>query len=277
MKRLSFLFCFIYAWHIGSAQQLKVPAPSPAQYIKQDFGLGTIELSYSRPSKKGRTIFGDLVPYGKVWRTGANSATTIQFSDEVIIGGVAIKPGKYGLLTIPNINEWTIIISKQTDVTSPSEYKQEEDIVRVNATAKQLEEAVESFTIEVANIATTSCELSISWENAIVSLPIKTEIDSRVMKQIEQTLIKDNRPYFSGAAYYIDNGKDLNQAVIWLDKAIANNPKAYWIYYRKAVALEKLGKKNEAKESAQKSLELATEEQDDTYIQHNKKLLESLK
>jgi len=140
-----------------------------------------------------------------------------------------------------------------------------------------LKEAVESFTIEVANVATTSCELSISWENAIVSLPIKTEIDSRVMKQIEQTLIKDNRPYFSGAAYYIDNGKDLNQAVIWLDKAIANNPKAYWIYYRKAVALEKLGKKKEAKEAAQKSLELATEEQDDTYVQHNKKLLESLK
>ncbi|MBU6158269.1 MAG: DUF2911 domain-containing protein [Bacteroidetes bacterium] len=277
MKRLILLLSAIGTLQLGFAQQLKVPAPSPAQYIKQDFGLGNIEINYSRPSKKGRTIFGDLVPYGKVWRTGANSASTIQFSDEVIIGGVTVKPGKYGLLTIPGTNEWTIIVSKQTDVTSPAEYKQEEDVVRVNAAVKSLKEAVESFTIEIANVAATSCDLLLSWENMSVSLPIKTEIDSRVMKQIEQVLIKDNRPYFSGAAYYIDNGKDLNQAVIWLDKAIANNPKAYWIYYRKAVALEKLGKKKEAKEAALKSLELATEEQDDTYVQHNKKLLDSLK
>lgn len=277
MKRIVFLLCAICSWHIGSAQQLKAPAPSPAQYLKQDFGLGSIEVNYSRPSKKGRTIFGDLVPYGKVWRTGANSATTIQFTDDVIIGGVAVKPGKYGLLTIPGTSEWIFIISKQTDVTSPSEYKQEEDVVRVNASVKALKETVESFTIEVANMAATSCELNVSWENTGVTLPIKTEIDSRVMKQIEQVLIKDNRPYFSGAAYYIDNGKDLNQAVIWLDKSIANNPKAYWVHYRKAIALQKLGKKKEAAEAAQKSLELATEEQDDTYIQHNKKLLDSLK
>ena len=112
--------------------QLKTPAPSPTQTIKQDFGLGSIELSYSRPAMKGRKIFGDLVPFGNVWRTGANSATLLTFSDEVTIGGKKIAPGKYGLLSIPGKDSWTLIISKQTDVTSPAAYKAESDVVRVD-------------------------------------------------------------------------------------------------------------------------------------------------
>src|SRR6478736_10444494 len=113
--------------------QLKTPAPSPPQTIKQDFGLATIELSYSRPGVKGRKIFGDLVPYGKVWRTGANNATTINFGEDVTIGGKKVAAGKYGLLTIPGETEWTFIITKQLDVTNPSAYKQDQDVVRVTS------------------------------------------------------------------------------------------------------------------------------------------------
>ena len=112
---------------------LTTPAPSPTQTIKQNFGLSSVELSYSRPGMKGRKIFGDLVPFGKVWRTGANQATTLTFGEEVTIGGTKVPAGKYGLLTIPDKKSWTIIITKQTDVTSPAAYKQDQDVVRVKA------------------------------------------------------------------------------------------------------------------------------------------------
>ena len=111
-----------------SAQQVNTPAPSPPQYVKQNFGLSEIELSYSRPGVKGRTVFGDLVPFGKVWRTGANSATTITFGDDVSIGQTKIPAGKYGLLSIPGQSEWTFIITKQLDVTNPAAYKQDQDV-----------------------------------------------------------------------------------------------------------------------------------------------------
>src|ERR1700758_3286765 len=117
------LTAFLY--QTSNAQSLKPPPPSPPQYVKQDFGLSNIELSYSRPDVKGRKIFGDLVPFGKVWRTGANQATTLTFGDTVMIGGATIAPGKYGLLTIPDASEWTFIITRQTDVTNPAQYKQD--------------------------------------------------------------------------------------------------------------------------------------------------------
>src|SRR5215475_13367344 len=116
---------------LASAQSIKTPPPSPPQTIKQDFGISSIELSYSRPGIKGRKIFGELVPFGKVWRTGANNATTITFGDDVTIGGQKVPAGKYGLLTIPGQNSWTVIITKQLDVTSPAAYKQDMDVVRV--------------------------------------------------------------------------------------------------------------------------------------------------
>lgn len=277
MKRCFVLLCTLAFLHASNAQSLKVPQPSPTQYLKQDFGVGTIEVNYSRPGKKNRKVFGDLVPFGTFWRTGANSATTISFTDEVIISGVKVPAGKYGLLTIPDAGEWTIIISGQTDVTSAEDYDAAKDIVRVKAKTKSLTESVETFTIQITDISSTNCEVQLAWENTLVGLPVSTDIDSKVMKQIENTLIKDNRPYFSGAAYYIDNGKDLNQAIIWLDKAIENNPRGYWIYYRKAVALQKLGKKKEAMEVSLKSMQIAREEKDDTYVRNNQKLQESLK
>jgi hypothetical protein len=277
MKRLFLLFICTASLFEGQSQQLRTPQPSTTQTLKQDFGLGTIELTYSRPNVKGRKIFGDLVPFGKVWRTGANNATTITFSDDVTIGGTKVAPGKYGILTIPEANEWTIIISKQTNVTSPSAYKQSEDVVRVQAKPRVLSSPKETFTIAVANVSDTQCELQIMWDNTSVSLPISTEVDSKVMKQIENTLLKDSRPYFAAAVYYLENGKDLNQAVAWFDKAIEQNPKAFWIYYQKARTLAKQGKKKEALEVSNKSLELAKEAQNEDYVQLNLKLQAELK
>jgi hypothetical protein len=261
----------------ANAQTLKTPQPSTTQTIKQDFGIGNIELSYSRPGIKGRKIFGDLVPYGKVWRTGANNATTLTFSDSVRIGGVNIAPGKYGLLTIPNKDQWTIILTSQTDVTNPAAYKQEKDVVRVNAKPTTLKEPLETFTMQFANVKPTTTDLNIMWDNVAVSLPIATDIDNKIMAQINNLINKDNRPYYQAAMYYMDNGKDLNQALTWFDKAIEQNPRAYWVYHQKANALAKLGKKEDAKTTAQKSMDLAKEEKNDDYVELNKKLLDSLK
>ena len=277
MKQLLLIFLAFLTLTTTKAQSLRIPQPSPAQTIKQDFGLGSIEISYSRPSAKGRTVYGDLVAYGDIWRTGANSATTISFSDEVSINGVKIPAGKYGLLTIPGEKEWTLIISKQTNVTSPADYKQDLDLVRVVVQPAVSATPTETFTIQIANIKNTSCDVQLIWEKTIVALAVTTEIDTKVMKQIENTLVKDNRPYFSGAFYYSENNKDLNQAISWYDKAIEQNPKGYWIYYQKARTLLKMGRKQEALIMSQKSMELAREEKDDTYVRHNEKLQKELK
>ncbi len=277
MKRILlalFLGAMIYTC---SAQQLKTPAPSPGQTIKQDFGLSSIELSYSRPSVKGRKIFGDVRPYNVIWRTGANGATTLNFDDDVTIGGTLVKAGKYGLLTIPNPDNWTIIISKQLDVTSPAAYKQDQDVVRVNAKPMQLKEPIETFTMQFANVKPNSCELHIMWENIAVSLPITTDVDTKVTAEIKELLQNDNRPYYAAAMYYLENGKDLNQALSWFDKATVQQPDAFWVWHQKANCLAKLGKKEEAKTTALKSIELAKKAKNDDYVALNEKLIASLK
>jgi tetratricopeptide (TPR) repeat protein len=226
---------------------------------------------------KGRKIFGDLVPFDKVWRTGANSATTLTFSDEVTIGGTKIAPGKYGLLSIPSANEWTLIITKQLDVTSPAAYKSESDIVRVKAKPVALPFTVETFTAMFADVSDKSTNLGLMWDKTYVELPITTDVDSKVMKQIETIMSKDSRPYFNAAVYYAENGKDLNQAITWFDKAIEQNDKAFWIYYQKAKVLGKQGKKTEAIATSMKSMALAKEAKNDDYVALNEKLQKDLK
>ncbi len=275
MKKIlsTVLICTIAVFASG---QLRTPAPSPTQTIKQDFGLSSVELIYSRPGMKGRKIFGDLVPWNKVWRTGANSATRIKFNDDVMIGGQALKAGEYALYTMPGENEWEVIINKGS-TNWGTDYKMEDDIVRVKAKPIKLDQSVESFTMQFANIKPTSTDLRIMWDKTAVAVPITTDIDKKVMAQINNQVIKDGRPYFQSAMYYMENGKDMNQAVQWFDKAIEQNPKGYWIYHQKANALAKMGKKAEAKAIAQKSMDIARQEKNDDYVSLNEKLLAELK
>jgi len=275
MKKLIFAIIAACLFVIADAQ-LKTPAPSPTQNIKQDFGLAAIELSYSRPGVKGRKIFGDVVPLGQVWRTGANEPTTITFGDEVTIGGVKLPAGKYGLVTIPDKKSWTIIISKQTDISSPQDYKQNMDAVRVTANVNTTKAAVETFTIQFANVKPTSCELQIMWDKSAVVLPIATEIDSKIMADIDKAMKGDKPPYFQAAMYYMNNGKDLNQALAWFNKAVEAQPDAFWIQHQWANCLAKLGQKNEAKAAALKSKELAIAAKNEDYVKLNDKLLKEL-
>lgn len=277
MRKLSLVTLLVAFTYCSFAQQLNTPQPSPTQEVKQNFGLSSIQLSYSRPAMKGRKIFGDLVPYGKVWRTGANGATTLTFGDEVTIGGTKIPAGKYGLLTIPDASEWTVIITKQTDVTSPAAYKQSEDVVRVKSRPQDLGFSVESFTILFGDLTSNSCNLQLIWDNQVVSVPITTDIDTKITAQIKDLMEKDNRPYFAAAMYYIESGKDMNQALTWLDKATAASPDAFWVFYQKARVLAKLGRKKEALETSNKSVELAKAAKNDDYVALNMKLQADLK
>ncbi|MBS1597982.1 MAG: DUF2911 domain-containing protein [Bacteroidetes bacterium] len=278
MKRIFGLVVLAFFIYLdSSSQQLKMPAPSPPQFVKQDFGLSSIELSYSRPGVKSRQIFGDLIPYGKVWRTGANNATTITFGDDVIIGGKKIAAGKYGLLTIPGASEWIVIITKQLDVTNSGQYKQDQDVVRVTVSVTDLPFALETFSILFNNVTNNSCDLDLLWDKTMVTVPIKTDIDANIMSQIDEAMNKDNRPYFNAAMYYFDNGKDLNKALEWFNKAGEQNPKAYFVFYQKARCQAKLGKKQDAIASAQKSIQLAKEAGNADYAAMGEKLIATLK
>jgi hypothetical protein len=274
--RKTILLAAAFLFTIGSYAQLRTPAPSPAQTIKQDFGIGNVELSYSRPGVKGRNIFGTVVPYDKVWRTGANSATILTFSDDVTIGGKDIKAGKYGLLSIPGKNEWTLIITKDLNVTSPAAYKEENDVVRVKVKPSMVANNVETLTMQFGNLTNNSVDLQIMWEKTMVSLPITTNTDAKVMGQIENQLIKDSRPYYGAAFYYYENGKDLNLARTWVDKALEINPKSYPGHLLKARIALKLGDKVTAKASAEKTVELAKEAKNDDYVRMANELLASL-
>jgi Protein of unknown function (DUF2911)/Tetratricopeptide repeat len=276
-KTVLALVCSAALFCTAGAQQLRTPAPSSTQTIKQDLGLSSVELNYSRPGMKGRKIFGDLVPFGKVWRTGANGATTITFGDDVTIGGKKIPAGKYGLLTIPDKNNWTVIITKQLDVTSPAAYKEESDVVRVDVKPMTMRDPMESFTMQFANVKSNSCELHMMWEGTAASLPITTDVETKVMAQINTLMNEDNRPYFAAAMYYMDNNKDLPKALGWFDKATEQNPEAFWVWHQRANCLAKLGKKQDAVVSANKSIALAKQAKNDDYVALNEKLLATLK
>ena len=258
------------------AQTIRTPAASPTQTVKQEFGIGSVELSYSRPGIKGRKIYIDLAPAGQVWRTGANQATTLTFSEEVVIGGKKIPAGKYGLLSIPNRTEWTLILTKQVDVTNPAAYKQEEDVVRVKVKPATLPTAVETFTMQFANVKPASADLQLMWDKVMVVLPIKAEIDQKVMSQINEMKDKENFPYFQAGLYYLENGKDVKQAYAWIEKAAELQPDAFWIHHQKANALVKLGRKAEAKQAALKSIELAKKQNNADYVLLNEKLIARL-
>ena len=257
MRKIFFVLLVAMTFsEVGLAQGIKTPQPSPTTTIKQDFGLSGIELNYSRPLIRGRQIFGNVVPYGKVWRTGANGATTISFGDDVTIGGKLIKAGKYGILSIPEASEWTLIITQQVDVTNAAAYKPE---------------------MLLNNVNTSSCELWILWDQSMVVLPITTDIDAKIMAQIDAQVVNDRRPFYTAAVYYLENGKDLNQALSWFEKATTLTPNQYWVWHNRAKCEAKLGKKDAAKASASKSLELAKAGKDDAYIRMNEELLKSLK
>lgn len=263
---------------LAQTPKLEFPAPSPGCTIKQRVGLTDIEVVYSRPSAKGRQIFGSVVPFGRVWRTGANSATKITFSTPVKLNGIDVAAGSYALYTIPGEDEWTIILNKGVGKSGTS-YDEKDDVVRFEAKPVNLSDtSIETFTIEFNHLRDESAVLNLVWDKTVVPIKLQMELTSKLLPQIQAAMAAEGgqKPYFQAAMFYYDHGQDLEQAKKWVDAAIAQRD-AYYIEHLKAKILAKLGDKAGAIAAAKVSTELAVQAKDTAYVKLNEDLVASLK
>lgn len=262
----------------STAQKITVPAPSPLQTVTQNFGLGEVTIEYSRPGVKDRTIFGDVVPFGKIWRTGANATTKITFTDDVKLEGHDVKAGTYGIYTIPNKDNWEIML--YSDLTlggNVASYKPENEILRFKVKSVAIPYKVETMTMNFHDVEGTKAKIVLMWENTMVAINMTTDIDARVMKSIEESLNSEKPDYFRAASYYFETGKDPKKALKWVNQALEQNPKAFYMMYLKARIEYAMKDKAAGKASAEKTIELAKEAKNDDYIALANKLMEANK
>jgi hypothetical protein len=257
---------------------LEFPAPSPTATLKQRVGLTDIEIVYSRPGLKGRKVFGGLVSYGEVWRTGANTATKVVFSTPIKINGTEVPAGTYALFTIPSELEWTVILSKAPGQWGAYRYDQKDDQLRVKVVPQKLAEPVETFTIDINDIRDDSATLNLIWEKVRVPVKLQLDLKAKLAPQIEKAMAAPDgkKPYFQAAMFYYDHGMDLQKANEWVNAAIKER-EAFYIVHLKAKILAKLGDKEGAIAAAKRSTELAQEAKDSGYVTLNKDLIASLK
>lgn len=265
----------------AQTSSFEVPATNAPATIQQRVAATDIKVEYNRPNVKGRTIFGELVPFGKVWRTGSDASTKIYFSTPVSLNGHALDSGSYELFTIPGIDEWTIILQQSKKQWGSYAYKPELDILRFNTTRQSLTESVETFTIGFDKITSRSAELALCWEKIRVPVQVDIDLQKTVVPKIESSLESDERkPYFRAAMFYFENDLDINRAAELMQLAIKENPDHLGMLYRLGLILEKKGDKNGAIEASEKSLRLAqsaSEELKTEYIKLNTALLNRLK
>jgi hypothetical protein len=279
MKKVLFAFSFSAFLTISAFAQIRMPAPSPTEFIRQDFGLSSVELTYSRPSLKGRNVFGTVVLYDSLWRTGANAATKIKFDDPVEILGHQVAAGSYAIYTIPHKNgEWTIVLNKGFNNSGVAGYKQSDDVFREKVKASKTSNKVETFTMQFANIKPESCDLSLMWDNVLVSVPIKANIKDKIRAQIESALSSDKKPYWQAAQFYNEYDNNKAKALEMVNEAIqqTGKPQFFMVYY-KAKIQKDMGDKKGALASAKQSMELSKEANNSDYVLLNEKLIKELK
>jgi tetratricopeptide (TPR) repeat protein len=275
---LLFLTLLMSSTQVLFSQALKTPTPSPMQTLKQGFALTDISIEYYRPSAKGRTVFGDVVPFGKIWRTGANGATKMTFGENVKIQGKDVPAGTYAIYTIPNKDNWEVLIYKDLKLGgNVNDYKQENELIRFTVPVVNMNDHVETFTVNVANIQASSCAIEFTWEKTKISFNVVAEIDQAIMGSIDKAMNVDSKPYYQAASYYYENNKDMAKALEWITKAVDQNPKAYWVALLKAKIELKSGDKKAATTSAQKVIELAKEAKNDDYVKMAEKLISEAK
>jgi hypothetical protein len=283
MKKL-FLVLFI-AGSLSAAAQIETPPASPSATLTTRVALTDVKINYSRPRIKGRKIFGTgadfLVPFGEMWRTGANQGTVITFGDDVVVEGKNVAKGDYLLLTIPGASEWTVILHKAVSIGgNTGDYKAENDAAKFTVKPEKLTEKVEMLTFNVTDLSddNTTAKVQLAWENTSVKFGVKVDFDAKVMKAIEANTKVSTNAYFTAARYYLDNKKDLKKALEWVDLGLAQgDPNAFWNVHLKAQIQKAAGDKAGAKATAQKSLDLAKKAEDDFgYIKNNEDLIKSL-
>jgi hypothetical protein len=276
MKKLFLSFLISGAAFLANAQ-VKMPALSPVQTVKQEFGMGFIELKYARPSARGRKVFGEVVSFDEMWRTGANAATQIRFSDPVEINGKKIDTGNYALYTVPGKESWEIILNKGTSNWGLDGYKKEEDVLRFTTAVNKLKQPVETFTISFENMTTDHCDLHLSWEKTDVAFTIITDNRPKMKAQIEAALQQEKKPYYQAAQYYNEYETNLPLALEMIDKAIESNKTAYWMLLYKAKIQLKMGDKAGAFQTSKLSEAAAEAQGNKDYIKMNKAFQDTIK
>lgn len=264
------------------APKVKFPQPSPKSTLKQTVGFTDIEVEYSRPGVKGRPVLGKMEPYGVVWRTGANETTKITFSTPVKFGGTEVPAGSYALFSIPDPEEWTVILNRVPKWGAYT-YDQSNDVVRAKAKVTRLSHPVETFTIDINDIRDGSATLDLLWENTRVAVPIETDAVAKVTADIDAAMAANAKPdaglLSRSATFYYDNNLDLKKATQWIDAAIAQRPKSYQLYYSKGWILAKAGDKDGAIAAATKSKELLADDKGparEEYLRKNQMIIDSV-
>jgi Protein of unknown function (DUF2911) len=263
---------------MAATPKVDFPQASPACTIKQRVGITDIEVDYSRPGVKDREIFGTVVPYDQVWRTGANQATKIIFSRPVTLNGTEIPAGTYALMTIPGKDEWTIIINKGSEQWGAYKYDEKADVARIKATPVALDKVVDAFTIEFNKIRDESADLNLVWDKVEVPIKVEAKFVDKLVSQVEDVMASDakEKPYFQAARFYYDHDLDMNKAKKWVDAAIAEKD-LFYMDYLKAQILAKLGDKKAAIETAKHSSELAEKAHESTFVRLNSEFIAGLK
>ena len=265
------LFLLFLSVAVFATAQIEAPQPSPKAKVMQTVGLTDVTVEYSRPAMKGRDIFGGLVPYGKLWRTGANENTMITFSDEVKFGGKNVEAGTYAIYTKPGKDQWEIMLYTDTNNWgNPAEWDPSKIAASVMAKTEKLNMPQESWTIAINELSMDGAHLQMMWDETLVRVPFTVPTQAKTMANIKRAMSGPSaNDYYQAAAFYLEADQDMDQAHEWITKATEMNPKAFWIFTRKSLIEEKMGNKQAAIASAKKALALAKERGNQDYVKIN--------
>ena len=276
MKKIT-LLALVLTLMFSVNAQIETPQPSPFTKIEQKVGLTDVTLEYSRPGMRGRTIFGDLVPYGKMWRTGANKNTMVSFSDDVVVDGQTLKAGAYAIFVTPNAKSWDVVFYSDTENWgTPAKWVDANVAAKTTVDVYPISENIETFTISFDDLTSNSASIGIMWEKTYVPVKFEVPTDKKVSSAIEKVMAGPSaNDYYAAAVYNLTEGKDLKKAEEWMDKAMSmlENP-GFWQLRQQSLLYAKLGKKKQAIKTAKKSLEGAKARGNADYIKMN---MDSLK
>ena len=278
MKKL-ILLSAIFSFSCITAQ-IKTPQPSPSATIVQKVGISNVTVDYSRPGVKKREVFGGLVAYNKIWRTGANKATKITFDENFFFGGAKVKKGSYSLFTIPAEKEWYVLLNKETELWGSGNYNDDNEVVRIAIAPQETKDFTESFTIEFGNFNSFSAVLSLKWANTLINIDIESMSAKKVQNDFLELLTNgpSANDYYNGAKFFVDNTSEEEMALEWINIAIEKKPDAFWMMYHKARILKKMGNNKEAVITAQETISMASEAKDDYgYTLRCKNLIKEIK
>lgn len=274
MKKILF-YAAMFMVTLAVNAQIKTPAPSPLQTLEQTVGLTDVTLKYSRPSVKGRTIFGGLVPFDAMWRTGANQNSMITFSDDVLIEGTMVKAGTYAIFTKPGAVNWEVYFYNDTqNWGTPKQWDDAKVVAKVVAKTYQMPSTVETFTMAINDIKIDGATLALIWDKTYVSIDFKVMTDKMVSASIDKVMGGPSAAdYYSAALYFLEADKDINQAKTWIDAAVSLNNNAYWYKRQQSLIYAKSGDIKGAIKAAKASLAQAKEAGNMDYVALNKKSL----